>query len=186
MPAVEIKFEDIYFDPKVHTMCNSSNFTCPFYNHSHSCPPVAPYLQEQISRFKKYFLIYSVFDLESQVKKMKVNHPKRSEYQINLELQMEYTLKEDLEKEFEKFLEEYKDDHIEKLLLYAGTCRICFNEKDKKCTFDDGIPCRYPNRMRYSMEAIGIEVIRTVIDLNLDIEYPSNKKSYRFGLACFK
>jgi hypothetical protein len=38
------------------------------------------------------------------------------------------------------------------------------------------------------MEAIGIEVIQTVRDLRdrLNIEYPSNKFSYRFGLACFK
>jgi len=40
--------------------------------------------------------------------------------------------------------------------------------------------------IRYSMEAVGIEVIRTVLELNLDVEYPSNKYSFRFGLACFK
>jgi len=38
------------------------------------------------------------------------------------------------------------------------------------------------------MEAAGIEVISTVRDLRdrFNIEYPSNKYSYRFGLACFK
>jgi predicted metal-binding protein len=38
----------------------------------------------------------------------------------------------------------------------------------------------------YSMEAVGIEVIRTVLKLNLNVKYPSNKYSFRFGLACFK
>jgi hypothetical protein len=36
------------------------------------------------------------------------------------------------------------------------------------------------------MEAVGIEVVKTVLNLELDIDYPSKKYSYKFGLACFK
>jgi len=190
MPAVEIKYEDIYFDPKVQTLCVSPSFTCPNYNHSHSCPPVAPYLEEDVSQYNKFFLIYSIFDLENHIKEVKAKHPKRSEYRIKFDFQMKSLFREDLDDEFTMFLENYEDEHEEKLLLFDGTCRICLNNDDGGCTFDAGKPCRYPNRKKYSMEAVGIEVIRSVYDLKksnkMDIEYPSNKYSYRFGLACFK
>ena len=190
MPAVEIKYEDIYFDPKVQTLCVTTSFTCPNYNHSHSCPPVAPYLEEEVSKYKKFFLIYSQFDLENHIKEVKAKHPKRSEYRIKLAFQMKSLFREDLDEEFNKFLESFNGEYKERLLLYDGTCRICLNKEEGGCTFDDGKPCRYPNRRKYSMEAVGIEVIRSIHQLQktnkIHIEYPSNKYSYRFGLACFK
>jgi predicted metal-binding protein len=94
----------------------------------------------------------------------------------------------DLEKEFEKFLAQYDKQYKKRLLLYDGTCRYCKIQNAGACTFDSGEPCRFPKEKRFSMEAIGIEVIKTVRDLKsrLDIDYPSNKYSYRFGLVCFK
>ena len=190
MPAVEIKYEDIYFVPKVQTLCVSPNFTCPNYNHSHSCPPVAPYLEEEVSQYKKFFLIYSIFDLENHIKEVKVKHPKRSEYRIKFDFQMKSLFREDLDEEFTKFFENYNENYEEKLFLFDGTCRICLNKEKGGCTFNDGKPCRYPNKKKYSMEAVGIEVIRSVYDLKksnkMEIDYPSQKYSYRFGLACFK
>lgn len=186
MPAVEIKLKNIIFDPKVQTLCISTNYTCPFYNHSHSCPPVAPYMKEEVSKYERFFLIYSIFDLEEQFKKIKARYPERSEYNIKLDLQMKNVLSGNLEREFEKFLENYKEDYVEKLLLYDGTCRVCLNENDKMCTYDEGFPCRYPSKMSYSMEAVGIDVIMTVHQLKLDIEYPSTRKAYRFGLICMR
>jgi len=55
-----------------------------------------------------------------------------------------------------------------------------------KCTYDSGEPCRYPNKKRYSMEAVGIHVTNTVKDLNLDIEWPPVNYYYRFGLICIR
>ncbi|MHA1256098.1 MAG: DUF2284 domain-containing protein, partial [Promethearchaeota archaeon] len=54
----------------------------------------------------------------------------------------------------------------------------------KKCTYDSGKQCRYPNKKRYSMEAVGIHVTNTVKNLNLDIEWPPVNYYYRFGLIC--
>ena len=31
MPSLEINYSDIFFDPKVQTMCISPSFTCPYY-----------------------------------------------------------------------------------------------------------------------------------------------------------
>jgi len=91
-----------------------------------------------------------------------------------------------LENEFKSFLAQYDKEYKKTLLLYVGSCRFCKIQKAGKCTFDSGERCRFPKDKRYSMEAVGIEVVRTVLELKLDIEYPSNKYSYRFGLACLK
>ncbi|MFX0072886.1 MAG: DUF2284 domain-containing protein [Candidatus Hermodarchaeota archaeon] len=186
MPFIQIQFKNIYFDCNVQKMCVSPAFTCPNYNHSWSCPPVAPYLEEEISTYKKYYLIYSQFNLESYVKEMKKKHPKRSEQRIKNAFYMKSVYRNDLSKEIDKFLDEYQDPYKEKLVLYVGSCIVCQNKKDGKCTYDSGDPCRYPDKRRYSMEAVGIEVIKTVLNLKSEIEYPSNKYSYQFGLVCFK
>ena len=187
MPAIEIKYDDIFFDLKVQTMCISPSFTCPHYNHSHSCPPSAPYLEQEVSNYNKYFLIYSRFDLADYIKDVKAKHPNRSEQRIKYFYYMNNLYKDDLKKEVENFVNDLVDKPKEILLLYDGTCRICLNDKDKGCTFDTGTPCRYPDKQMFSMEAIGIEVIRTVAKLqNRDFEYPSKTYSYRFGLVCIK
>ncbi|MHA1412798.1 MAG: DUF2284 domain-containing protein, partial [Promethearchaeota archaeon] len=49
-----------------------------------------------------------------------------------------------------------------------------------------GQPCRYPDKIRYSMEAVGINVTETVRKLNFKIEWPPKKHVYRFGVACLK
>jgi predicted metal-binding protein len=148
---------------------------------------VAPYLEKAISTYKEFYLIYSMFDLETYIRKEREKKPNRSEFFIKNTFLLTKSFElNDLESEFNKFLAQYNKKYKKKLLLYDGTCRLCSLRKKGKCTFDAGEPCRFPKDKRYSMEAVGIEVIRTVRELKLDIEYPSNKYSYRFGLACFK
>ena len=124
--------------------------------------------------------------MESYVKEMKAKHPRRSEQRIKNSFYMKYIYQNDLDIEVEKFFDQNKTPYQEKLVLYDGSCRVCQNKKEGACAYVSGNPCRYPKEMRYSMEAIGIEVIKTVLNLNSDIEYPSNKYSYRFGLVCLK
>ncbi|MBY8980836.1 MAG: hypothetical protein KGD72_10625 [Candidatus Lokiarchaeota archaeon] len=187
MPAIEIKYEEIFFDPKVQTMCVSPSFTCPYYNHSHSCPPSVPYLEQEISNYNKFYLIYSRFNLSEYIKEKKAKHPNRSKQRIKYFFFMNNLYSNDLKKEVENFVDDLVDEPKEMLLLFDGTCRICLNDEDKGCTFDSGKPCRYPDKKMISMEAIGIEVIRTVAKLQKrDFEYPSKTFSYRFGLVCFK
>jgi len=188
MPFVLIQYDDIYFDPKVQEMCISPGFKCPFYGHSWSCPPNAPYLEKELSTYSEFYLICSIFDLETYIKKEK-ERTNRSEFYIKNTFFLTNTFESrDLENEFEKFLAQYNKEHKKRRLLFDGTCKYCKIQNAGNCTFDTGEPCRYPKEKRFSMEAIGIEVIRTVLGLKskLDIEYPSKKNSYRFGLACFK
>ncbi len=191
MPFVPIQFRDLIFDPKVQEMCVSSSFKCPYYNHSWSCPPRAPYLEKAVSTCNDFYSIYSLFDLESYIKKQKEINPDRSEFYIKSMFLLTKSFElNNLEGEFEKFLSQHAKEYKKRLLLYDGTCRYCALQGAGKCTFDDNLPCRFPKDRRYSMEAVGIEVISSVMNLvkksKLEIEYPSKKYSYRFGLACFK
>ncbi|MFW9874060.1 MAG: DUF2284 domain-containing protein [Candidatus Thorarchaeota archaeon] len=188
MPFTQIKFEDIYFDPKVQEMCISTSFRCPFYGHSWSCPPNSPYLEKTIATYEEFYLIYSIFNLKQYIEKER-ERTNRSEFFIkNTFLLTKSFDNYDLEKEFDKLTSKYGKSYKKKLLLYDGTCKYCKIQNVGACTFDSREPCRFPKEMRLSMEAVGIEVIRTVRALKdkLNIEYPSNRYSYRFGLACFK
>lgn len=186
MPFKEIKFRNIIFDPKVQTHCVNPNFQCPSYDHSWACPPVAPYLEQEVSRYKKFYLIYVRFDLNSYITEIKEKHPNKKEEHIRNAFFMKNLLRDRLEKEIFQFLDSYQDSYEKRLILWDGFCRICFNKKDKGCTYDSGEPCRYPDKKRYSMEAVGIEVTKTVKNLNLDIEWPPLNHAYRFGLICFQ
>ena len=44
----------------------------------------------------------------------------------------------------------------------------------------------YPDKKRYSMEAVGIDVTAVTKNLNIPIEWPPTNHIYRFGLICFK
>ena len=186
MPFIEINFTDIIFDPKVQTYCVKPNFKCPSYGHSWACPPEAPYLEQEVSKYQKFFLIYVKYNLGSYTEKKKAKHPKRSEKSIKNAFFMKNLLRDKLEQEIKLFINEQQIPYEERLILWDGYCRVCFNEKDKECTYDAGDPCRYPDKKRYSMEAVGIDVTQTVKELKFNIEWPPNDFVYRFGLVCFK
>lgn len=183
MPFLKIKVNQIVFDLEVQSYCNNLDFKCPNYGHSHACPPVAPYLEEEVSNFRDFFLIYSKFNLEEYINDVKKKKPKKSKKKILNSFYRKNILRYHLEEEINQFLEDYKGDFKEKLILWDGFCRLCYNE-NKKCTYDSGEPCRY--QPRYSMEAVGINVDQTVRNLGFKLEWPPLRYAYRFGLICLK
>jgi predicted metal-binding protein len=186
LPFLEINLNDIIFDQKVQTYCVNPNFQCPSYGHSWACPPEAPYLQKKISKYKRFFLIFIKFNLINYLHKKKANHPPRTENSIKNTLYMKNLLRDNLEQEMLLFLEHQHIPYKNKLILWDGFCRLCSNEEDKGCTYDFGDLCRYPDKIRYSMEAVGIDVTKTVKNLKFNIEWPPKEFVYRFGLVCFK
>ena len=158
MPYTEIRLEDIVFDPKVQTYCNNPRFKCPNYGHSWACPPEAPYLEKEVSMYNRFFLIYYQFELEPYIKKVQSKHPKHSRDRIINALFWKGFVRDYLEQEMVEFLEKNQVKHKDILTLWDGFCRVCFNKKDRGCTYDSGKPCRYPKKIRYSMEAVGINV----------------------------
>lgn len=186
LPYLEIKLGDISFDPKVQTYCVNPSFKCPSYGHSWACPPEAPYLEEEVSKYQKFCLVYVKFNLSNYIQDVKTKHPKRSEINIRNAFFMNNLLRDKLEQEINNFIEEDQILYKKRFVLWDGFCRICYNNTDKGCTYDSGDPCRYPDKKRYSMEAVGIEVTKTVKNLNINLEWPPKDFVYRFGLVCTK
>ncbi len=185
MPFKEIKFDDLVFDIKVQTYCNNPKFRCPNYGHSWACPPESPFLKETVSEFKKFYLIYYQFNLKEYVEKERIKNPKRSEKRIKESFYREEFIRDYLEQEIIKFIRNYETPYDNMLILWDGYCRICYKER-KQCTYDQKQPCRYPEKIRYSMEACGIDVNATVKKVNIELEWPPVNYSYRFGLVCYK
>ena len=185
MPYKEIKFEQIMFDREVQNYFITPKFECPNYGHFWTCPPEAPYLEEEISNYSRFFLIYYKFDLKKYIKKVHMKNSKIKELDLKISLYRKQFIRDLLESEIKDFVENYKEPYIERLILWDGFCRICHKE-GKSCTYDEDTPCRYPKKMRYSMEAVGIDVNATVENINIYLEWPPVNFIIRTGLVCYK
>ena len=185
MPAVKIKFDAIVFDPKVQTYCNNPGFKCPNYGHSWTCPPEAPYLEEEVSKYNQFFLIYYDFDLKRYVDNALQKNPKKTREEVLSKFYLLDLVRDSLELELQNYLDKIMIPYNELMVLWDGYCRIC-SKKGEKCTYDKKEQCRYPNEKRFSMEAVGIDVDKTVRSVGLELEWPPINHAYRFGLICLK
>lgn len=144
----------------------------------------------------------------------KKKHPNRTEERIRNSFYRKEILRDNLESEVFNFLAQNEGKYSQRLVLWDGHCRVCYKEEKKSemvsskqmfwfkkkvrkvqnkcsrirnyCTYDSKEPCRYPKDKRYSMESVGINVDKTVRNLNIDIEWPPTNFIYRFGLICIK
>ena len=107
---------------------------CPNYDKNHSCPS---YRFDTISYLKKYknlkFVLAKVY-LDDSERKIDV-------YSDLIEL-----ARDDLK----KYLDKFENNKINSVLLNAGPCKIC-----KECTRKIGKSCKYPTKLRYSIESLG-------------------------------
>jgi predicted metal-binding protein len=185
MPWKKINKEKIVFDPEVQSYCKNPDFICPNYGHNWACPPEAPYLEEEIlQNYQKFYLIYYRMEMTQDRKnnENKNDLNSRGPKVIN-SLQSYSEMRDKIEEEIAEFIESYSEEYTDLRILWDGHCRAC-DKKGKKCTYDDDVPCRYPDDKRYSMEAVGIHVTETVENVNLDIEWPPENHIYRFALIC--
>lgn len=66
--------------------------------------------------------------------------------------------------------------------LSAGSCSICGKGN---CTRPEGKPCRYPEKMRYSIESIGGNVGKTVSKLlGIELEWIKEGKMPSYFVIC--
>ena len=124
--------------------------------------------------------------MKSHVEKMKEKYPKRSEKSIRSKFYSKNLLRDDLEKELMNLLKNSGNQYTNRLILWDGTCRLCQIRLGKICSCKDREPCRYPEEIRYSMEAVGIDVSQTIENADLKIEWPPVNQVSRFGLLCFR
>lgn len=65
------------------------------------------------------------------------------------------------------------------VLAGAGSCPVC-----KKCTYPDA-PCRFPDKARSAMEALGIDVIRLAAKNKITYDHGENTVTY-FSIVFYR
>lgn len=72
----------------------------------------------------------------------------------------------------------FKDGYYKAFVMLAGPCVLC-----KECGIVEGIPCRFPEKTRPSMEACGIDVYQTARNNDFFI-IPLKEKSETQTIYC--
>jgi len=149
----------IRFDQVVRNICRQN--TCGQYGKNHMCPPAIKDIkewEEEIRSHKNAVIVTKVYQTKNRFD-MKSMFEGMADFQKTL-----IRLKADLADEF-----------LEKrvLLLGAGSCFIC-----KQCTYQDGEPCRFPEKAFPSVEACGVDVMS--LSKSAGVRYNNGKNTVTY------
>lgn len=140
---------------KMETACEEG---CPNYGNKWSCPPYAKSFLSIEKKYSKAFLLCfsTEMDYYSDVKNMYL-----AVKAANVTLKV---LVERCARNIEECTNGYS--------LLSGSCRLC-----KPCQCKNRQPCKHPDKMRYSMEATGLNVQKVCFDfLKHRLLWYENKK----------
>ena len=130
----ELETQEIIFSQDVFDQCAKN--LCGNFNKNHACPPRGgsqKERQERILKYKKGFLLSQIVSIRTRQ-------------------EMEASMQE-VSKAVKKLRTIFAADDV--FILGAGPCTVC-----KRCTALDDEPCRFPEKVEYSMEGSGIDVVR--------------------------
>ncbi|MGD9580966.1 MAG: DUF2284 domain-containing protein [Vampirovibrionia bacterium] len=141
----QIDVENIVVDYEM--LANRCKTGCSVYNTKYSCPPYSPDFNLLKKDYK--FMVVNLLKVDMNEYK-KVFHSVR----------MVNTVEKSLQK---KLIDRIVSN--DEYVLENGSCRLC-----KKCTKIYDKPCNHPEKMRFSLEATGInvnELCKSVFDFEL-------------------
>lgn len=147
-----IKSSDIIFSQDVFNQCARN--TCGNFGKNHGCPPKAGSEDERKARVLKYknaFIISKIASIGSRKEMMD-----SMEFLANIN--------QALRKTFE---------NEEVFVMGAGPCTVC-----KNCAALEDKLCRFPEKIQYSMEGSGIDVVR--MSMNQKMTYNAGRGKVGF------
>ncbi|MBF7097072.1 DUF2284 domain-containing protein [Alkalibacter mobilis] len=130
----ELEPSEIIFSQDVFDQCKKN--TCGSFGKNHACPPNAgteTERKQRVLQYEKGYMISKIVPIRN-----------RKEMMESMEIV------ENCTKELRKILRGEKA-----LVMGAGPCTVC-----NECTALMGDECRFPDRIQYSMEGSGIDVVR--------------------------
>lgn len=148
---------------------NKLCMTCPTYGGKWSCPPFSPAFSSLDLNGYPYAAIVLLWCSLDQFRYTKTEYIRIKAANTILKSRMDRLMR-GLEKS------------AGGLMISNGTCRLCNPCRKKK-----GESCRKPDQMRYSMEALGLDVGRITSDVfGHDLQWYKNKTlpSYLSAAAC--
>ncbi len=119
---------------------------CPNYNLTWVCPPFSHDIEKELLQYRHILLLAAritpfLKDIPQTDVNQLINFEKRTLNATLIELERLYN---------------------GRALISIGKCDYC---PDKSCTRLSGLPCRYPDKMRPSLEAYGFDIGHTVSEL---------------------
>lgn len=112
---------------------------CPNYNHKWSCPPYSPNYRNYAKGYEHGIMLLFWCNLEQ------FNYIKNPYMKIKAANAI-------LKSRIDNFLRKL-EDKLSGKMLSNGSCKLC-----KPCNCKKGLICKHPKKMRYSMEALGLDV----------------------------
>ncbi len=152
--ALPIDPKNIVFDPKVKLFC----YNCVNHNKKLTCPPHIPEIdyQKMFLSYKKGLIVALQSTIGEDWKKIKQESTVKL-HRILLDL--------------EKFAFTHSYHFAQSFI--GGSCKLC-----SECA----ATCRFPNLARIPLEAVGVDVVKTVAKLGIELKFPVADKFYRIGL----
>lgn len=154
--------DSVVFDRRSRYVCK---FGCKNYNRKYSCPPASLNLSRKINNGNyKWVLLfattYRVPENYSKWQSLGLNRQKEMEIQrISAEINNIFNL-----------------NGANYVVLAGGACKRC-----KRCSLIDGGSCKKPKKKQVSMEAVGIDCMKTMHVAGFDFEMPNNGSINRCG-----
>jgi predicted metal-binding protein len=161
---------------------------CPDYGKTLSCPPYTPTAEE----FRKIVSEYH-YALFMKFKSRAKADPKIAKHLSKAET--DPAIPQDIKDKVQKFWAAWKEDKLKMLSavldlekaamskgyplaigLVSGYCQLC-----EKCTLDRAT-CVYPTKVRYSEEAVGVNVQATAKNAGIKAKFPFEKNPASFAL----
>ncbi|KKM99700.1 hypothetical protein LCGC14_1145260 [marine sediment metagenome] len=168
---VEIKNSDIVFSKKTHLWCKlpypNHPKGCPNYNRNPLCPPFANYMDYIKNIYSRFYLVYANFKLKSQKERMLLLHPNWTEKKANCLLYWQSSVKKALRNYIQEIILKNKNREI-----YILACGSGFNFSNIS---QDKI---------YSMEAVGVNVLKTLKNAGIEYELKPKNKVVLTTLLC--
>ena len=155
--VIEASPEIFEFEERVLMQC----FSCKRYNHSFTCPPRAPKLDYKrlISEYENCAVAYCCLPFN------KKDYP---EVRINSSNLLHRTLLK-----LEDVLRQ--SNYPLALSFIGGSCKLCKNG----CNL---VNCAAPNLARIPLEATGINVVKSLQKIGIEVVFPVKNKITRYGL----
>jgi len=168
---LRVKRNSIIFTPKTHIWCTlpypGHKKGCPNYDKNPLCPPNIKIMEKHLENYSFFYLIYAIFNIFKYKNNMLNKHPDWSDRKARCLLYWQNSVK--------KLLKEY----IISLYLTSLDCSLYL--------FGSGSGDKIHNIKQekvYSMEAVGINVIQTLLNNKIKIEVKPKKFVHIVNLLC--
>jgi len=148
-----------YIDPKtlefsqrIRYICSTE---CPMYNKTWACPPAVGEVdrcQKRCLQYENCLMIGTVTEVRdiTNITETLATRPAHEEVTNTV-------------RDF------FREQGVEPYVLSTEACHIC-----EQCAWEEGKPCRYPDRMHPCVESHGINLIPTLEENGLEFQYGEN------------